>query len=113
MLGGVLVLHLFGAIYWLGTILVVASMLGRLQEEVGVAKERFIVAARRMFRVGANAGAAVSIASGVALIVIEPDVLRQGWLHTKLLLIVVLLFFHVRLYRRIVHLEIEPSAATR
>jgi uncharacterized membrane protein len=40
-------------------------------------------------------------------------VLRQGWLHIKLLLVVVIIVMHARLYRRINALEAEPSGANR
>ncbi len=37
--------------------------------------------------------------------------LRQGWLHTKLLLVVVLIVLQIRLYRRVVAIENEPGSA--
>jgi len=40
-------------------------------------------------------------------------VLRQGWFHAKLLLVAVLLFYHVRFYRRIMFLEDHPSQSSR
>jgi putative membrane protein len=107
----VLALHLFGSIFWIGSLLVISSLLALVPDEVGVAKERFIVAARRLF-IGSNLGAAIAIALGFLLIPFEPEVLRQGWLHTKLLLVAVLIVFHIRLYRRIVALENEPASAT-
>ena len=104
-------LHLFGVIFWLGSLLVITSLLALVADEVGVAKERFIVAARGLF-LGCNIGAAVAIALGILLIPLEPEVLRQGWLHVKLLLVAILLVVHVRLYRRIAALENEPGSAT-
>ena len=70
-------------------------------------------AARGLFEVGTNIGAAVTIGFGIILIVMEPAVLRQGWLHAKLLLVAVLLFYHVRFYRRIIFLENPPSQSSR
>ena len=105
--------HVFGVIFWLGSLLVITSLLGRVPEEVGVAKERFILAARRLFDGGGNIGAATAIALGILLVLVEPAVMRQHWIHVKLLLVAVLLVLHVRLYRRIVALENEPASATR
>jgi putative membrane protein len=107
-----LAFHLFGVILWLGSLLVIARFLARVPDEVGVAKERFIVAAKRMFELGCNLGAAAGVAFGIAMIVLDPEVLRHGWFHVKLLLVIVLIVYHIRFYRRIIYLEDNPSAAT-
>ena len=109
----VIALHIFGVVFWLGSLLVIATLLGLVPEEVGVAKERFIVATRRLFDVGCNVGAAVAVGLGILLVLLEPEVLRHGWFHLKLLLVVIVLVLHVRLYRRIAALEDEPASATR
>ena len=111
--GFILALHIFGAIFWLGGLLMIASLLARVPDEVGLPKERFLGAARGQFEVGTNIGAAVTIGLGIILIVMEPAVLRQAWLHAKLLLVAVLLFYHVRFYRRIIFLENHPSQSSR
>lgn len=82
-------------------------------DEVGVARERVVVAARRLFHVSANIGATVAIIFGIFAILVEPGVLAQGWLHVKILLVLAMLAAHVRLYLRIVALENDSGAATR
>ena len=111
--GFILALHIFGAIFWMGGLLMIASLLARVPDEVGLPKERFLGAARGLFEVGTNVGAAVTIGFGIVLIVLDPSVLRHGWLHAKLLLVAVILFYHVRFYRRIIFLENHPSQSTR
>ena len=111
--GCILALHIFGVVYWIGGLLMIASLLGRVPDEVGLPKERFLGVARDLFAITSNIGAAVTIVLGIALILIEPAVLRQGWFHVKLLLILILLFYHVRFYRRIMFLEDNPSQSTR
>jgi protoporphyrinogen IX oxidase len=110
--GFVLVLHIFGVIFWLGGLLMITSLLARVPEEVGLPKERFLGAARALFESTINLGAAITIALGLVLIILEPNVLRHGWLHGKLLLVAILLFYHVRFYRRIKFLEENPSQST-
>jgi putative membrane protein len=110
--GFVLALHLFGVIFWIGGLLMLASLLARVPEEVGVSKERLLGAVRRLFEVAVNAGAAITIALGIVLAIMRPEVLRQGWLHAKLLLVAVILFYHVRFYRRIRFLEDHPSESS-
>jgi protoporphyrinogen IX oxidase len=108
-----LVLHLFGVIFWLGSLLVITSLLALVPDEVGMAKERFVVAASRLFTTGANIGASVAIAFGIVLLILQPDTIRHGWLHAKLLLVLILLVLHFRLFRRIAALENEPASASK
>jgi putative membrane protein len=108
-----LVFHMFGVILWVGSLLLISSLMTLVPEEVGVAKERLIVSAQRLFRRSSNIGAAVAITFGVLTILAEPPVIERGWLHVKILLVLVLLAVHVRLYMRIVALENEPASATR
>ena len=111
--GSILALHIFAVVYWIGGLLMIASLLARVPEEVGLPKERFLGAARELFQNATNLGAAITIGLGILLILTNPSVLRQGWFHVKLLLVAVLLFYHVRFYRRIMFLEDHPSQSTR
>ncbi len=109
----ILAFHVFSVILWMGTLLVVSSFLGLVADEVGVSKERFLVAARRLMILSANGGALATVGFGVWLILLDPAVIRQGWLHVKLALVFVIVAMHVRLYWRIRRLQLEPSAASR
>jgi protoporphyrinogen IX oxidase len=104
--------HLFGVIIWVGNLLVIASMLSLATEEVGAARERLILVSRRLFQIGGNIGALTTVIFGIILILLEPGVLTFGWLHTKLLLVLILLFLHYRLYRRILNMEDNPAGAS-
>jgi putative membrane protein len=110
--GFVLALHLFAVIFWIGGLLMLASLLARVPEEVGISKERLLGTIRRMFELAVNVGAAITIALGIVLIIMRPEVLSDGWLHAKLLLVAVILFYHVRFYRRIRFLEDHPSESS-
>ena len=107
-----IVFHLFGVIIWIGNLLVIASMLSLATEEVGAERERLILVSRRLFQIGCNLGALATVFFGIILILLDPAVLMVGWLHTKLVLVLVLLYFHYRLYRRILNLENDPSGAS-
>lgn len=109
MFGLILVMHIFSAIYWMGGLLMITTLLARIPEEVGLPKERFLGAARKLFEVSTNIGAAITIASGIALIALRRHTLNEGWLDLKLLAVAVLLFYQVRFYRRIRFLEDNPS----
>jgi len=107
-----IVFHLFGVIVWIGNLLVIASMLSLATEEVGAARERLILISRRLFQIGCNLGALATVFFGIVLILLDPATLMVGWLHAKLVLVLVLLYFHYRLYRRILNLENDPSGAS-
>jgi protoporphyrinogen IX oxidase len=107
--GFVLALHIFGVIFWMGGLLMITSLLARVPEEVGLPKERFLGAARGLFESTINLGAAISIILGLLLIMLDPSVLQHAWIEAKLLLVAILLFYHVRFYRRIKFLENNPS----
>jgi len=110
--GFLLALHIFGVIFWMGGLLMITSLLARVPEEVGLPKERFLGAARGLFESTINLGAAITIILGLLLILMDPSVLRHGWISAKLLLVAILLFYHVRFYRRIKFLENNPSQST-
>ena len=111
--GFVLVLHIFGVIFWLGGLLMITSLLARVPEEVGLPKERFLGMARGLFEQGTNLGAALTIILGMFLVAIDPTVLRRGWFLAKLMMVGLLLFYHVRFYRRIMFLENNPSHSSQ
>lgn len=112
LIGWLIVFHLFGVIMWIGSLLVISSMLSRVTEEVGVARERMIVMSRRLFQVTCNIGAAAAVVFGILLMIFEPQLLMQGWLHVKLALVAVLLYFHYRIYRRILRLENDATSVS-
>lgn len=111
--GLILSLHIFGVIFWMGGLLMITSLLARVPDEVGLPKERFLGAARGLFESTINLGAAMSIILGIVLIMLDPEVLRHGWIEAKLLLVAILLFYHVWFYRRIKFLEDNPSESSR
>jgi putative membrane protein len=109
----ILAFHVFSVVLWMGSLLVVSSFLGLVADEVGVSKERFLVAANRLMIFSANGGGLATIGFGLWLILLDPVVMRQGWFHVKLALVFLIIVMHLRLYRRIRGLQSEPSAASR
>ena len=112
-IGWLLVFHLFGVIFWIGSLLLITSLLAMVSDEVGVAKERFIMVASTLFFGGCNIGGAVALIFGILLMMVDHGVLREGWFHVKLGLVFILLLVHLRLHRRIVALSDNPSSVTR
>lgn len=98
---------------WIGSLLVITTLMKLASDEVGAGREALIVAAKRLIATTTNIGALAAIVFGVAAIFVEPQILTHGWLHVKLLFVLGMIACHVRLYRRATALESEPSSATR
>jgi putative membrane protein len=110
--GVVIAFHLFGVIMWIGGLLTLATVMARLPDEVGLPRERLVQTVRRTYRGAVNIGSIITILFGALIIVLNPPVMRQGWLHTKLLLVAIILFYQWRLSRRIRYLEENPSESS-
>lgn len=95
-----IVFHLFGVIFWVGGLLIISSMLGVAARESGTAQEAMLRLTRRLFNSACNAGAVIAIVFGSLIIVSEPEVMRHGWLHVKLALVVALIIVHLWMLRR-------------
>ncbi len=105
------VLHLFGVIFWVGSLLLLTSFLGLVGDEVGVSKERFIFAARRLLNRAGGIGATVAIVFGIVLLSSRPYLLHRGWIYVKLLLVAGMALLHGRVHMRINALESHLGSA--
>ncbi|MDR9433493.1 MAG: protoporphyrinogen oxidase HemJ [Spiribacter sp.] len=80
----------FAAIFYLPRLFVYHAM-----AEDAVSRERFKVMERKLYRGIMNPSAVVAVGLGVALVVIQPLWLQQGWLQVKILLVVGLIGYHL------------------
>jgi protoporphyrinogen IX oxidase len=108
-----LVFHLFGVIFWIGSLLLITTMLSAASDEVGAARERIVLLASQAFFGGCNIGAAITLLFGVLMVIVDPSVMHSTWLQAKLGLVVVLIAVHIRLHRRITTLTDDPASITR
>lgn len=108
----ILFFHVLGVILWMGALFVVSRLLAEhaADPEKG---EVLTNLEERLFSTVVHGGAAVVIATGVLNVLNQPGYLRQGWLHAKLLLVLVMVVLDVRLYRRMQALHAEPSSVSR
>jgi protoporphyrinogen IX oxidase len=110
--GTVVAFHLFAVIVWIGGLLTLASVLARVPDEVGLPRERLLGTVRSTYKGAVNVGAVITIFLGIVIIVLNPEVLHRGWLHLKLLLVLGILLYQWRLFRRIRQLEENPSESS-
>ncbi len=75
-----------------------------------VSLARFSLMEKRLF-ILMTLGGLLTTAFGIWLIVAEPGLLRQGWLHAKLLLVALLIGYHVWCWR--LHRELATGSSWR
>jgi putative membrane protein len=98
----ILVFHLTGLVFWLGSLLVVTHILAIHTEEPSTEGRAALGRLEmRLLKGLAHPGAALMVITGITLIVENPHYLREHWLHAKLLLVIFLIILDLRVYFRI------------
>ena len=97
-----LVLHLPGMVLWVGGLLVTTLILASHAVESGAAAAAALTRAeQKVFRGFTHPGAAISVLTGILLILTGPAFyLQAGWFHVKLFLAVILVVLDLRIYFR-------------
>ncbi len=80
----------FAALFYLPRLYVYHAM---AEDRAGI--ERFKVMERKLYRGIMTPSAIVAVGLGIWLLVLIPGWLTQGWLHTKLLLVALLIGYHL------------------
>jgi len=91
MVAWILVFHIIGLVFWLGSLLVVTQIVSIHTEETS-AQTRVTLAQleTKLLKGLAHPGAAIMVVTGILLLYQDPNYLRETWLHAKLFLVVVL-----------------------
>lgn len=91
-----LVVHIVGLVFWIGGLLVATSMLAQhAQQSTSEARQALGAVEMRLLKAMANPGAFLSVITGIVLILTNSSYyLRAGWLHAKLVLVVILIGLH-------------------
>jgi putative membrane protein len=97
MVAWTLVFHLIGLVFWLGGLLVVTHTLAMHSEEDSPETRAALGRLEsKLLRGLAHPGAALMVITGFILVGHDPNLLRQHWLHAKLLLVVILIALDLR-----------------
>jgi protoporphyrinogen IX oxidase len=59
-----------------------------------ILKNQYQIMEKRLYSIITTPGMLVTIAMAIGLLSTEPDVLKEGWLHIKLLFVVILIGYH-------------------
>lgn len=81
----------FAAIFYLPRLFVYHAM----AEDDPTGRERFKVMERKLYQGIMTPSAVVAIGLGIWLLVLNPVWLQQGWMHAKLLLVILLVGYHI------------------
>jgi uncharacterized membrane protein len=101
MVAWILVFHLIGLVFWLGSLLVVTHILAIHSEEPSTEARATLGRLEMKLLTGlAHPGAALMVITGIILIGEKPHYLREHWLHAKLLLVAALFVLDLRVYFR-------------
>ena len=96
-----IVLHLSGMVLWVGGLLVTTLILASHAVESGAAAAAALTRAeQKVFRGFIHPGAAISVLTGLLLILSGPFYMQAGWFHVKLFLAVILVVLDLRIYFR-------------
>ena len=91
-----LVFHILGFVFWIGGLLVETSLLAQHTQEASPDTRQALGRLElRLLRGMATPGALLAVVTGIVLIFTNPSYyLRAGWLHAKLVLVVILIGLH-------------------
>ena len=91
-----LVVHIFGQLFWVGGLLVTSMALTRHTQEASTEARQALVRLERIYLRGlADPGALLAILAGISLIMTRPSYyLHAPWLHIKLTFVLLLIGLH-------------------
>ena len=97
-----------GLFYWLRIFVYLAEAHGREEPARAILFEQFTRMERRVYGIITVPGMLFTFACGITMLVVNPDLLAQGWLQLKLVLLVTLAGFQGYAKRYIRRLEADP-----
>ena len=97
-----IVIHLIGLVFWLGSLLAVTHVLAvHTQETSEEARAALARLETKLLNGLAHPGAALMLISGVILLVLLPFALKETWFYLKIVLVLILVAVDLRLTFRV------------
>jgi len=88
--------HVIGVISWMAGLLYVFRLyVYHAMETEAVVRDRLQIMERRLMNAITTPAMVLAAASGATLLVLQPDLLKQHWMHVKLAAVVALLVMHL------------------
>ncbi|MEL6382671.1 MAG: protoporphyrinogen oxidase HemJ [Cyanobacteria bacterium J06626_18] len=93
--------HIIGVVVWFaGLFYLVRLFIYHVEAEAesepaaSILKKQYEVMEKRLYRIITTPGMILTVAMAIGLLVINPEWLKQGWMHAKLAFVVLLLGYH-------------------
>jgi uncharacterized membrane protein len=97
MIAWMLVVHLIGLVFWVGSLLAVTHVLALHTEESSETSRAALARLEtKLFKGLAHPGAAIMAISGIILLALLPYALHERWMYLKIILILVLIALDLR-----------------
>ena len=101
MVAWMLVVHLIGLVFWLGSLLVVTRVLAvHTQEASAEARAALARVEKKLLNGLAHPGLALMVISGIILLILQSYAIRELWMQVKVFLVLVLIGIDVKVYTR-------------
>lgn len=95
-------LHIIGFVSWFAGIFYLVRMFVYFREASdqpeparSILTDQFLTMQWRVYRIILNPAMMITWTAGILMLIIEPAYLKQGWIHSKLLLVVLLTVYHL------------------
>lgn len=95
-------IHIIGFVAWFAGLFYLVRMfvyhieaMEMPQPEQDILKKQFNLMQWRVYKIIVNPAMMITLGCGIAMLVINPGYLYQGWMHVKLTLLILLLGYHI------------------
>jgi protoporphyrinogen IX oxidase len=93
--------HIIGFVVWFAGLFYLVRLFiyhveANLEPEPArtILKNQYQIMEKRLYHIITNPGMFVTIAMAIGIVSTEPDILKEGWLHIKLLFVAILIGYH-------------------
>jgi protoporphyrinogen IX oxidase len=106
--------HIIGFVVWFAGLFYLVRLFiyhveANLEPEPArtILKNQYQIMEKRLYYIITNPGMFVTIAMAIGIVSTEPDILKEGWLHIKLLFVAILIGYHYYCARLIKKLAVD------
>ena len=93
--------HIIGVVVWFAGLFYLVRLFiyhaeanAEPEPAASILKKQYELMEKRLYRIITTPGMIVTVAMAIGLLVVNPDWLKQGWMHAKLGFVAILLFYH-------------------
>lgn len=105
-------LHIIGFVSWFAGLFYLVRLFvyhmeanGATEVERGILQKQYGVMSQRLYKIICNPAMMITWSGGIAMLCVQPEFLKQGWMHVKLTLVVLLTVYHVLCKKRMQALQ--------